>query len=603
MRRTSTIIKSKSIIIILAIIIVASVVSAPISFGVAGAIDLNGVNSSTLWQYQANFLNVAEAKSIVNAWDLSGISEPIVIGVIDTGIQSSHTMFNGVLVKDEKGNVKGYNALGGSDIRDNSIDSYHGTNVAGVIALLIKEFGLEDYIKIYPIKANTQDTKTFTTSALVSALEHAKEEGVDVINMSLGFTESVYKTLKLGERNAFEFALENARKDAVIIASAGNEDNPQENARFYPAALTSTISVMSYGKNGRMFNTSNFGSIYDICAPGEDIVTLSNLSGYVRTKGTSMASANVSFASALLKLRYLAQGEELSVAQLERYIRSLEGIGVSKNDVTYNGLTLTSVLSQDFDTNVKDYVNPSEISIVHNASFGSDDYAYTIYMLANNKIPTSFYAQLSPASMVDPDIANMIEWSLALVERDSEIIISEQKLDTKGTSIDFLPTRGGDFLLIARLALFNLEAEIPIHVEYLPYLVGEVRVTYADQAHLGVDNSPTSGVLYTKESARFALTGIEYLNPDEEIKWYVNGEYVTSAREFEFCPQKAGTYYISAQYGNEGRVDFDYQFTAEVKSFILRPLDLSMLCVGIAVAIGVIIVVAVLYVKKKKLKG
>ncbi len=603
MRRTSITIKSKSIIIILAIIIVASVVSAPISFGVAGAIDLNGVNSSTLWQYQANFLNVAEAKSIVNTWDLSGISEPIVIGIIDTGIQASHSVFNGVLTTDENENVKGYNALGGSDIRDNSIDNYHGTNVAGVIALLIKELGLENYIKIYPIKANTKDTKTFTTSALVSALEHAKVEGVDVINMSLGYTESVYKTLKLGERNAFEFALENARNDAIIVASAGNADSPQENTKFYPAALASTISVMGYGKNSRVFNTSNFGSIYDICAPGEDIVTLSNQSGYVRAKGTSMASASVSFAAALLKLRYLAQGQELSVVQLERYIRSLEGISISKNDVSYSGLTLTSILSQDFDTNVNDYVNPKELSIVHNGALGSDDYAHTIYMLANNKIPTTFYAQLSPASMVDPDIANMVEWSIALVERDSEIIISEQKLDAKGTRLDFLPTRGGDFLLIARLQLFNLEAEVPIHVEYLPYLVGEVRVTYADQAHLGVDKAPTGGVLYTNESTRFALTGIEYLNPDEEIKWYVNGEYVTSAREFEFCPQKAGTYFISAQYGNEGKVDFDYQFTAEVKSFILRPLDLSMLCVGIVVVIIMLIVVLVLYNRKKKLKN
>ena len=93
---------------------------------------------------------------------------------------------------------------------------------------------------------------------------------------------------------------------------------------------------------------------------------------------------------------------------------------------------------------------------------------------------------------------------------------------------------------------------------------------------------------------------MQYLNPDVETKWYVNGEYAASGKTFDFTPKKAGTYYITARYGDEAMVDYQYKFTANVKSFVTRPLDLSMLIVGLVIAAAVATTITVIAVRKKK---
>ena len=92
---------------------------------------------------------------------------------------------------------------------------------------------------------------------------------------------------------------------------------------------------------------------------------------------------------------------------------------------------------------------------------------------------------------------------------------------------------------------------------------------------------------------------MKYLNPDVETKWFVNGEYVASGSTFDFTPKKASVYYITAQYGDNAKVDFEFKFTADVKSFILRPLDLSMLIVGLVLAATVAATAIVIAVRKK----
>lgn len=138
-----------------------------------------------------------------------------------------------------------------------------------------------------------------------------------------------------------------------------------------------------------------------------------------------------------------------------------------------------------------------------------------------------------------------------------------------------------------------------MHVEYGKYYVGEVRVTFADRAGDDVSIAPSSATLYTTETTSFALTGVKYLDPNTETKWYVNGEYAASGATFDFTPEKAGTYYITARFGDNSIVDFQYKFTATVKPFILRPLDLSMLIVGLTIALATIITVVVIVVKRE----
>ncbi len=154
----------KTLSALLVAIMLASVfVVAFAPSSVAYASSWGGKDVDTLWYYGEEYLDVASAKEVVSGWDLSKVSTPVVMAVVDTGIDAKHELFaddeNGVSVlsKNANGDILGYNSLTGADESGN-VDisdekSKHGSAVAGNIAMLIREFGLENYIKIYPIKA------------------------------------------------------------------------------------------------------------------------------------------------------------------------------------------------------------------------------------------------------------------------------------------------------------------------------------------------------------------------------------------------------------------------------------------------------------------
>lgn len=152
----------------------------------------------------------------------------------------------------------------------------------------------------------------------------------------------------------------------------------------------------------------------------------------------------------------------------------------------------------------------------------------------------------------------------------------------------------------ASVPFYNVSATQKVHVEFGDYYVGEVRVTLADKVDMGVDGAPDSATLYTNQTAYFALTGVKYLDPSAETKWFVNGVYQKSGATFDFKPTKSGTYVITAQFGDNAVVDFQYKFTANVVSFILRPLDMSMLVLGVIIAAGTIAAIVTVTVKLKK---
>lgn len=93
-------------------------------------------------------------------------------------------------------------------------------------------------------------------------------------------------------------------------------------------------------------------------------------------------------------------------------------------------------------------------------------------------------------------------------------------------------------MINAKIPGYAAVQTVQIHVEYGNYYVGEVRVTLADEAHKNATEAPSSATLYSTETTRFALTGVQYLNPDVETKWYVNGEYAASGKTFDFTPKK-----------------------------------------------------------------
>lgn len=579
---------------------------------VAYASSYGSVEYENLWYSKADFLDIKAAKGVVASWDRSVLDSigTIYIGVIDTGITTAHEIFADTIARNSSDVPLGYNAYAAvsktgstTDITDTS--SCHGTQVAGIIAMLIKEFGLEKNIKIYPIKANTSTNDSFAIDTAIKAIQWATSEdiNVDVINMSFGILEK--DAPEWATNKTLQYAINEAAKSAVIVSAAGNdgkESDSQANT-YYPAALDGVVSVMGYGKDAKIYSTSNYGSAYDIVAPGEAIYTAGNyikgskVSTYLSdSKGTSMAAPFVSFAAALLKLRLLYEGAQESALNgnnLSRVITKLEGPTITKGGYHFTTLNLNSLLTQE--TTITDYLNPTDIYLTYDTTY-YDDEIDSIYMKADEIKPITFNANIVPYGETNPDLNEVVEWYV------QENLLQEILIGT-GTSITYAPSKGGKYKLIVKLKYdqTTYSDSVSWGIDFLPFFISDARVTYKDYAMDDVDVAPTGGTTYTYDTTKLSLTGIQYVDTSVGIKWYVNDQYAADGEVFNFKVGKKGTYTVTAVFGDQ-QIAGSNAFVFEVRPSIEKPLYLAILCVGCVVVIAAIAIISVVILKKNKKK-
>lgn len=212
-----------------------------------------------------------------------------VIGVIDTGVDPNHPYLKGKIIP-TKINTSS------SGIRNDSMDDCgHGTQVAGVIA----DTTLDSvYIKPYKV-LNSQGGGTVIT--LAAGINCAVNDGVDVINISIGFEE---------DSEVLKAAIDNAeRNDITVIAAAGNDAS---NTVYYPASYPSVIKVTAVNDSNVIANFSTVGTDVDFAAPGVDIRTTTLNNEYTVVKGTSFAAPSVSaVAACILSAQPNASSEDI----------------------------------------------------------------------------------------------------------------------------------------------------------------------------------------------------------------------------------------------------------------------------------------------------
>ncbi|MGG1397302.1 S8 family serine peptidase [Bacillus salipaludis] len=212
-----------------------------------------------------------------NIWDYSPMKK-VTIAVIDSGINTAHPQFNGKV-------KQGFNFI--TDSTDTSDENGHGTAVSGVISSLIGSMPIE----ILPLKAIFPNGEAYV-SDIVRAINYAIEQNVDVINLSLGADVP-----SIAEKQAITAALE---KGITIVASAGNDGVERYS---YPASYDGVLSVGSINEQHEVSIFSNYNDKIFLTAPGENILTASNLGvgGYKIVNGTSFSAAYISGIMAMLK--------------------------------------------------------------------------------------------------------------------------------------------------------------------------------------------------------------------------------------------------------------------------------------------------------------
>lgn len=240
------------------------------------------------------------------AWDRT-MGDGVKVAVIDTGVDLQHPDLRENLLQG-RNYLEGGNALPADDFG-------HGTHVAGIIgagANGLGVVGIAPKAKIIPIRVLGVDGGN--TAGLIAGLRFAVDSGAQVVNLSLGSSQ----TSAIEESQMAKAIAANV----VVVAAAGNEalaGNPLE----YPAAIPGVVSVAATrqasddvdAKFAERAPFSNYNPFVSVAAPGVDILStiprrfLTTTSSpnddgdgtaYAYASGTSMAAPVVSGVIALM---------------------------------------------------------------------------------------------------------------------------------------------------------------------------------------------------------------------------------------------------------------------------------------------------------------
>ncbi len=200
----------------------------------------------------------------------------ITVAIVDTGVDHTHEFLKDRVVPTR------INTSGEGERNSSMDDNGHGTQIAGVIVDSTPE-----NVTVRAYKALDRYGNG-TLVSVAAAINCAVKDGVDVINISLGFYEES-EVLKSAIHNAY-------LNDIFIVAAAGNDktDTP-----YYPSSYNEVVRVAAVNERGVVANFSNYTDI-DISAPGVTIRTTTLNNGYQNVSGTSIASPFVASVAAMI---------------------------------------------------------------------------------------------------------------------------------------------------------------------------------------------------------------------------------------------------------------------------------------------------------------
>jgi len=292
---------------------------------------LNNIGNISLDQQDKNILYSQDFKKgiDINASEMwkklnlqKHINPEVIVAVIDSGIDINHDDLKGAIWKnkdeiagdgidnDNNGyvdDIYGYNFCNGNGnvnlYRVSSLENYHGTAVAGIIAakynnkIGISGVAGDAKVKIMSLKIlnSGSDFNTGKINNLISAINYAEKNGAEICNLSMSLN---YSNSNL--RNTIK------RSSMLFVVSAGNGDILGRNIdseKIYPASydFKNVITVANLNHNGRLNRTSNYGKkVVDLAAPGTDVFTTVNNNSYAYVTGTSFAAPVVTGVAALL---------------------------------------------------------------------------------------------------------------------------------------------------------------------------------------------------------------------------------------------------------------------------------------------------------------
>ncbi len=295
----------------------------------------------------------------VNSYYLSPLSqqkEPIVVSVVDTGVEYTHDDLqdnmwvndieipNNNIDDDQNGyvdDVYGINTLQrneNGEASGNPMPTHsHGTHVAGTIAATQNNelgiAGIASTAKIMAIRT-VPDRSDETDADIIESFLYSAQNGAQIINCSFG------KKHNEGGNIVNETITHIGKEyNVLVFASAGNEYGRDIDIEpKYPASFDSEylVVVASTNSRGSLSYFSNIGKkSVDIAAPGSKIYSTVLNQGYGYKSGTSMATPTAVGVAAELWSNF----PELTALQIKKIlINSSVSVESFKNKLQAEGI-------------------------------------------------------------------------------------------------------------------------------------------------------------------------------------------------------------------------------------------------------------------------
>ena len=293
------------------------------------------VESST-YPFDSTLLNNNQwAHDSINtpkAWDYTTGSDEIYVGVIDTGIDGTHSYLSGNMDNGLHMDFSG-NTPEPLNIPIDSSD--HGTHVAGIIGAEPNSstgaVGVCWNVNIVSLRISIDGY--WYSSRAIQAVDYAILKGIDVLNYSGRVRDEETNQININDP-AFSQII--ANYPGLFVAAAGNYYSDNDEEDVFPANYSLThsnvISVGALDANDEKPLFSNYGiNSVQIYAPGYDIYSTLPNNNYGAKSGTSMAAPYVTGVAALL----LSINPSLTGIQLKNIlINSSNSLLIEVNDGT-----------------------------------------------------------------------------------------------------------------------------------------------------------------------------------------------------------------------------------------------------------------------------
>lgn len=516
-------------------------------------------------------------------------NNPVLVAVIDTGINASHELFDGVLCDEGLW----YNAIekkrGRDYINDNCNNGNlvgHGTHVAGIVAQEIKKYGLEDYIKILPVKAGDSNGK-FDSVAVVNAISYvgnlATQDKTIVINMSL---TSYY----WGKNSGVDVAVQSAVREGVIVCAAAGNDHKNSASSGYslgsPACLENVIGVMNYMEGLIPAPKSNYGAAYDIAAPGQNIKSASKdgNNNYNTKDGTSMATPFVSFAAAVLEIRFNRKSATVYDVMTSTPAVATGTVSYGNGVYTAKKLNLSAFVDFKHIKEIKVFTEDESLDALN------QNIASPKKVVAFAKLRYFDEEGFAP----ETDVAyKSIKMYVVKAGKNGALSGGEVIYSVNGARIDFTPTEPGTyFIYAANSAYINDTSEIiTVKVNY---------VQTVEDAQLSVVGD---AVVRAESTVVYKLDNAYMLDPELVIVWDIydeNGRRVDTkiGTEISFTPETKGEYTIICSVG--GKTIAGYNVTVKTSEKTVRAVSGGVTSAVAFSAVAAVLIIVIVKMLKRR---